>query len=130
VLLRCHGQPFSACGIDDCTPSDYPTSRAPAGDLDLLRSNAPSNIFVPAEAIQKAEPSFPPEARKTTVSGTVSVLVVIDSSGSVISAKALDGPYIFRRVSEEAARKWKFRPATSDGRSVESQQTIAFKFER
>lgn len=97
---------------------------------DLLRSNAPSNIFVPAEAIQKAEPSFPPEARKTTVSGTVSVLVVIDSSGSVISAKALDGPYIFRRVSEEAARKWKFRPATSDGRSVESQQTIAFKFER
>jgi outer membrane biosynthesis protein TonB len=48
----------------------------------------------------------------------------------VISAKATEGPHVFRRVSEEAARKWKFRPAMRDGRSVESEQTIEFRFER
>jgi outer membrane biosynthesis protein TonB len=58
------------------------------------------------------------------------VLVTIDSTGSVTSAKAIDGPYIYRRVSEEAARKWKFKPATRDGRNVESQQTLQFRFER
>jgi TonB family protein len=93
-------------------------------------SNSAANILVPAEAIQRVQPVFPPEARNNPVSGAVSVLIIIDSSGSVVSAKAIDGPYVFRRVSEDAARKWKFRPATRDGRNVESEQTILFKFER
>lgn len=91
---------------------------------------APANVFIPAVAIKKVQPSFPPESHGSAVSGTVMVLVAIDSAGSVISAKAIDGPYIYRRVSEEAARKWKFRPATRDGRNVESQQTLQFRFER
>src|ERR1051326_4400116 len=95
----------------------------------FVQADAAANIFIPAVAIQKVQPPFPPEARGSP-SGTVSVFVVIDYAGSVILAKATDGPYIFRRVSEEAARKWKFRPATRDGRNVESQQTIQFKFER
>jgi TonB family protein len=89
-------------------------------------SSAPS-VFVPAVATQKVQPNFP---RGTAISGRVLVIVSIDSTGSVISAKATEGPYVFRRVSEEAARKWKFRPATRDGRSVVSEQTIEFKFER
>ena len=36
---------------------------------------------------------------------------------------------MFRRASEEAARKWKFRPATRDGQAIESEQTIEFRFE-
>lgn len=89
-----------------------------------------ANVFTPAVAIRKVQPSFPPESHGSAVSGTVMVLVAIDSMGSVTSAKAVEGPYIYRRVSEEAARKWKFRPATRDGRSVESQQTLQFRFER
>ena len=96
----------------------------------FVQPAAAANVFIPAVAIQKVQPSFPPESRGSAVSGTVLVLVAIDSAGSVISARAIDGPYIYRRVSEEAARKWKFRPATRDGRSVESQQTLQFKFER
>ncbi|MEN3328169.1 MAG: Gram-negative bacterial TonB protein C-terminal [Acidobacteriota bacterium] len=86
-----------------------------------------SSVFVPAVATQKVQPNFP---RGTAISGRVLVMVSIDAAGSVISAKATEGPYVFRRVSEEAARKWKFRPATRDGRSVVSEQTIEFKFER
>jgi TonB family protein len=96
----------------------------------LPQADAAAKLFIPAVAVQKVQPSFPPEARGSPISGTVSVLVGIDSAGSVISAKAIDGPFMYRRVSEEAARKWKFRPATRDGRNVESQQTIQFRFER
>lgn len=90
------------------------------------KSSTPS-VFVPAVVTQKVQPNFP---RGTAISGRVLVLVSIDITGSVISAKAIEGPYVFRRVSEEAARKWKFRPATRDGRSVVSEQTLEFKFER
>jgi outer membrane biosynthesis protein TonB len=98
-------------------------------NIPFVQADAAANIFIPAVAIQKVQPPFPREARGSP-GGTVSVFVVIDYAGSVISAKATDGPYVFRRVSEEAARKWKFRPATRDGRNVESQQTIQFRFER
>jgi TonB family protein len=99
-------------------------------DTPFLRPGAAANVFIPAVTIQKIQPLFPPEARGSPISGTVSVMVSIDDAGSVVSARAIDGPYMFRRASEEAARKWKFRPATRDGRNVESQQTIQFKFER
>jgi outer membrane biosynthesis protein TonB len=46
----------------------------------------------------------------------------------VTSSKAIEGPLMFRRASEEAARKWKFRPAIHDGRVIESEQTIQFRF--
>jgi len=96
----------------------------------LLRSDPTPSGLVPAVVLQKVQPNFPPEARGSAVNGTVLVTVMIDSSGSVISAKAIEGPYVFRRASEEAARKWKFNPATRDGRSVDSEQIIQFKFER
>jgi len=96
----------------------------------LPGSNSTPSVLVPAVVMQRVQPNFPPEARGSAISGTVLVTLMIDSMGSVISAKAIEGPYVFRRVSEEAARKWKFRPATRDGRSVESEQIIQFKFER
>lgn len=102
-------------------------SLAPSGSP--FSSSTPVT-FVPAVVVERVQPNFPPEARGSAISGTVSVTVVIDDTGSVISAKAIEGPYVFRRVSEDAARKWRFRPATRDGRNVESEQIIQFKFQR
>ena len=103
------------------------------------RSLAASGLTVPAEsrpeqlvhaeAIQKVLPVVPPVARFGPRKGTVKVLIFISDSGSVISAKALDGPMALRQPSEEAARKWKFRPAIRNGKPVESEQTIQFTFE-
>jgi protein TonB len=85
--------------------------------------------LIPAEVIQKVQPNFPSAARGSPIRGTVLVLVSIDKDGSVVSAKAIEGPHVFRRVSEEAARKWKFRPATRNGQPVESEQVVQFRFE-
>lgn len=88
-----------------------------------------SPVFVPAEATRRVQPEYPLSARTAPVSATVLVLVGIDSNGSVVSAKATDGPFVFRGPSEDAARKWKFRPATRNGRVVQSELTIQFRFE-
>jgi TonB family protein len=66
---------------------------------------------------------------------TVSVLVSIDAAGKVDDAKVVgstgepspSGPYI-RLASLTAARQWRFRPATVDGRAVTSQMTLLFTF--
>jgi TonB family protein len=92
------------------------------------RLNTGANSFIPAQAIRKVQPEYPLMARGSNVGGTVLVLVTIDRDGSVNSTRVIEGPDVFRRVAEEAARKWKFRPATRDGQAVESEQTIQFRF--
>jgi TonB family protein len=58
------------------------------------------------------------------------VVCVVDSLGNVVSAKAIDGPSVFRRAAEEAARQWKFQPETRNGNPVESAVTLRFAFEK
>jgi TonB family protein len=91
--------------------------------------NRPTD-FVPAQAIRKVQPEYPPAARSSNGTGSVLILVTIDAEGSVIATKVIEGPEVFRRVAEDAARKWKFRPATRDGQAIESEQIIQFRFAR
>lgn len=86
--------------------------------------------LVEAIAVQKVPPNYPAMARTSHTTGTVDVFIVIDAQGSVVSAKATDGPSILRVAAEDAARKWKFRPATRNGQPIESTQTIRFVFEK
>jgi TonB family protein len=66
---------------------------------------------------------------------TVSVQVSIDAAGKVDNAKVVassgeprfSGPYI-RLASLNAARQWRFRPATADGKAVPSRMTLLFTF--
>jgi TonB family protein len=66
---------------------------------------------------------------------TVSVLMSIDATGEVDDAKVVassgepspSGPYL-RLASLAAARQWRFRPATADGKTVPSQMTVLFTF--
>lgn len=100
----------------------------------VLRSDtnttALADTVVAAEAIRKVVPVFPAEAKRAGLSGTVSVVCVVDSLGNVVSAKAIDGPSVFRRAAEEAARQWKFQSETRNGNPVESAVTLRFAFEK
>jgi hypothetical protein len=66
---------------------------------------------------------------------TISVLVNIDADGKVSTAKVVSaagepspsGSYI-RLAALNAARQWRFRPATERGRAVPSALTLAFAF--
>jgi protein TonB len=94
-----------------------------------IKLGNPASGFMPAQAIRRVQPEYPLVARGSNASGSVLVAVTIDTDGSVSSAKAIEGPAMFRRASEDAARKWKFRPATQSGNVIESEQVIQFRFE-
>ena len=93
-----------------------------------IKLDTPASGFFPAQVVHRVQPEFPLAARGSKVGGTVLVRVTIDTDGSVTSSKAIEGPLMFRRASEEAALKWKFRPATRSGQVIESEQTIQFRF--
>ena len=74
-------------------------------------------------------PSVPLSARSSRTKGLVKVSVEVDEVGNVISAKAFDGPMMLRQAAEDAARGFKFKPATRNGVPIRSTEVIYFTFE-
>jgi TonB family protein len=85
---------------------------------------------VNGKAINLPRPSYPEDARKLKVSGTVGVRVLIDEIGNVFSAKAETGVdnLSLRTAAENAAMQAKFSPALSDGKPVKVSGIITFTF--
>jgi TonB family protein len=75
-----------------------------------------------------------PRSASNTIRGTirVDVRVGVDPSGDVSAATLeLAGPSrYFANLALQAARRWKFRPAQLDGRSVSSEWLLRFSFTR
>ena len=80
------------------------------------------------KALSLAKPDYPPAARAERASGTVSVAVVVDESGSVISASAVSGPHSLWQASAAAARVSKFSPTLVGGKPVKVSGVIVYNF--
>jgi len=78
--------------------------------------------------IKKAQPRYPPGAKRYNISGTVDVRVTISAAGSVTEANAISGHPLLRGAAEEAARQWVFKPATLKDVPVEAQIVLTFVF--
>jgi len=81
-----------------------------------------------AKATSLPKPVYPEEAKRSRVSGRVTVRVIVDESGKVISAKAVDGPAPLRETAEAAARQATFTPTTQDGITVKVTGTLTYDF--
>jgi TonB family protein len=80
------------------------------------------------KAISLPAPAYPELAKRAHATGTVSVEVVIDVSGRVISAKAMSGPELLRETAERAAMQAKFTPALLSGQPTKVVGTINYNF--
>ena len=79
-------------------------------------------------AIDLPKPAYSAVARAMNLIGTVNVQVLIDESGNVVSAKAIDGNVIFRPDAERAARRAKFKPTLLSDEPVKVTGVIVYKF--
>lgn len=80
------------------------------------------------KATQRISPTYPAFAKTAHVSGIVRVELVVDEKGSVVSAQCNTGPLILRQAAIDAAKRWKFRPTTTDGQAVRVTGFLNFNF--
>jgi protein TonB len=73
-------------------------------------------------------PIYPAPAKIMHISDSVSVQVVIDEKGNVISAKAVSGHTLLRFAAESAARQAKFSSTFLTGQPVKVTGVIIYKF--
>ncbi len=79
-------------------------------------------------AITLPPPSYPEAARRLRMAGLVTVEVVVDETGKVISAVATSGPAILKDVAVQAALRARFSPTKLSGQPVKVSGLINYKF--
>lgn len=116
---------------------DFTPARATLKVTEIGESEVPTSTGVakPIEggvlnsrAISLPKPVFPEEAKRVRASGRVTVRVVVDENGKVISAQATDGPLPLREAAEAAARQATFEPTMKDGITVKVAGTLTYDF--
>ncbi|MEP7075401.1 MAG: TonB family protein [Acidobacteriota bacterium] len=80
------------------------------------------------KAIRLPHPAYPAGAKSVNAGGAVSVKVLVDESGNVISATAVSGHPLLREAAEKAALKAKFSPTLVDGPQVKVTGILIYNF--
>ncbi len=75
--------------------------------------------------IKRVAPEYPLVARGSN-GGAVIVEAIVDEEGNVVSAKAKSGPTTLWEASEDAVKRWKFKPALLSGVPTKVPKTITF----
>ncbi|MGA2272041.1 MAG: TonB family protein [Bryobacteraceae bacterium] len=109
---------------DALTLVPTPPASGPATDNSAERPPA-------ADVVDRFVPEVPPQILGT-IRGrvTVNVKVSVDRSGSVVDAEleSRAGSKYFDRMALQAARRWRFRPASDAGNDGESTRRLRFEF--
>jgi len=83
----------------------------------------------PPRAIYSPEPDFSEEARKRKVQGELTLSVVVTSAGKTTLIRVLQGlGHGLDEKAVEAISKWKFEPATKDGKPVSTEIAVEVDF--
>lgn len=85
-------------------------------------------VTVP-ELLDRVDPPYPEAARKGRIQGVVVLEAVITATGAVEEVRIVRSPSpLFDAAVEAAVRRWRYRPATLNGRAVPVLLTVTVRF--
>ena len=128
---------LAAAPVDVKSPSEASNQSVPMVNLDSEPPPTPgprpilkpiSGGVLNGTAISLPSPMYPDAARRARMQGVVSVDVVLDETGKVISANASNGPAMLRDAAVQAALKARFSPTKLSGQPVKVSGVINYKF--
>lgn len=83
---------------------------------------------ITGQAVSLPQPPYPPLAKQMRIQGRVSVQVLIDEQGRVISATAVSGHTFLIEAAQKAALQARFSPTTLGNRPVRVSGVITYDF--
>lgn len=111
------------------TPS--PTVEMPSGSPTANSVAVPGTIsggVLNGKATSLPKPAYPPAARAVRATGSVSVQVLVDEKGNVVTATAVSGHPLLKQAAVEAAKNAKFSPTMLSGKAVKVKGVLTFNF--
>ena len=81
-----------------------------------------------ANLIRDVTPEYPPEAGRARIEGTVVLMAVIDTDGTVKDVRIESGLPILAEAAIDAVKQWRYKPYMIDGEPVEVDSRITINF--
>ena len=81
-----------------------------------------------ANLIHDVTPQYPPEAGRARIEGTVVLMAVIGTDGTVKDMRVESGLPILAQAAIDAVKQWRYRPYTVNGEPVEVDSRITINF--
>ncbi len=109
------------------TPVVGETRNAPADSKAPVPKQISGGVLN-GKAVSLPKPPYPPAARAVRASGPVTVQVLVDENGNVVSARAVSGHPLLRAAAAAAARRARFSPTMLAGQPVKVSGVLTYMF--
>ena len=109
-------------------PDTPPPPPAPAPTPVVPKILKVSERLLKSQAISLPKPNYPPMARQIHLQGSVTVQVLIDEKGNVVSAQVLSGHPFFLTEAKRAAMQSRFSPTMLGDQPVKVSGVITYNF--
>ena len=103
-------------------PTPAPTPRKPEGPIRV------SPGVMASKAVSKPAPPYPAIAKAAGVQGPVTVQILVDEQGRVVSAKATNGNPLLHAAAVQAAYQARFTPTMLGTQAVKVAGVITYNF--
>ena len=136
MTVASNGGPLRPAGTaTDAGPTPLTGITAKPSSLDLpspstnvVFAGKRSSGVVPAKLLRRVEPKYPAMARTMHLNGDVRMDITVAEDGHVKSVANVNGAPLLASSAVEAVKKWRYTPATQDGKPVESTVEITIRF--
>jgi protein TonB len=124
--------------IAELKPADMAFDQRPVGPADVAPQPEPAPQPRPEpvrteaqiDSRSRLQPPYPAAEERAEVTGSVTVTITIGTDGRVkdIQKVRAANDAFYRATEQQALRHWRFKPATVDGKPVESRKTMTVHF--
>jgi len=119
-------------------PSDPEPEPTASAGAEVVSLTIPDPVHYPAkdldlypQALKRISPAYPQAARDAQVTGSVTLLVMIDEAGRVVGTSVMDATPdgVFEQAAQLALADAVFFPAQKDGRAVRCRILMKIEFD-
>lgn len=111
--------------IDPPPPPRVKATPVPAKPPEQVRL---SSVLISSKIIDKPAPVYPAIAKQVGVQGAVTVEILINEQGRVVSARATNGHPLLRAAAQSSAYQARFSPTSISGHAVKVSGVITYNF--
>jgi TonB family protein len=124
----------SARGSGEETAPEVQVAGSPTTLTDALNVSSTSapvlkqSQIVPSRVLSMIPPTYPEDARRYGIQGAVVINAIVKKTGVVDDVRAVSGPPMLYNAAISAVRRWRYKPALSNGEPVDSNIQIVLQF--
>ncbi len=101
---------------------------AGTSDKPIDPTAASAGQIEPCQLVYSVQPVYPEKAKQLRVEGDVQLRVVVAVDGSVRYVGLVSGPPMLVMAAIDAAREFRYKPATLNGKPIETVQSVDMAF--